>query len=54
MAIDMAEFGFDASEGASPDLIGRVVAWLATSGVAGEWNGHTLDAQSTARDLGLV
>lgn len=54
MAIDMAEFGFDASEGASPDLIGRVVAWLATSGVAGEWNGRTLDAQSTARDLGLV
>jgi NAD(P)-dependent dehydrogenase (short-subunit alcohol dehydrogenase family) len=54
MAIDMAEFGFDASQGASPDLIGRVVAWLATSGVAVEWNGRTLDAQSTARDLGLL
>ena len=54
IAIDMAEFGFDASKGASPELIGRVVAWLATSGVAPEWNGRTLDAQSTARDLGLA
>jgi NAD(P)-dependent dehydrogenase (short-subunit alcohol dehydrogenase family) len=54
MAIDMAEFGFDASEGASPDLIGRVVAWLATSGVAPDWNGRTLEAQTTAIDLGLT
>ena len=53
IAIDMAEFGFDASNGAAPDLIGQVVAWLATSGAAAEWNGRTLDAQSTARDLGL-
>jgi NAD(P)-dependent dehydrogenase (short-subunit alcohol dehydrogenase family) len=54
IAIDMAEFGFDASKGASPDLIGRVVAWLATSGDAAEWNGRTLEAQSRARDLGFA
>ncbi len=54
MAIDMAEFGFDASTGAAPDLIGRVVAWLATSGVAPEWNGRTLEAQPMARELGFT
>jgi NAD(P)-dependent dehydrogenase (short-subunit alcohol dehydrogenase family) len=54
IAIDMAEFGFDASKGASPDLIGRVVAWLATSDAAGEWNGRTLEAQPMARELGFV
>ena len=53
MVIDMAEFGFDASQGASPDLIGRVVAWLATSGTAIEWNGRTLEAQPMARELGF-
>jgi hypothetical protein len=26
ITIDMAEFGFDASKGAAPELIGRVVA----------------------------
>ena len=54
IAIDMAEFGFDASKGASPDLIGQVVAWLASSGVAAEWNGRTLEAQPMARELGFV
>ena len=49
----MAEFGFDASKGAAPELIGRVVAWLATSGKAPEWNGRTLEAQAIAKDLGL-
>ena len=53
IAIDMAEFGFDASKGASPDLIGQVVAWLATSGAAPEWNGRTLEAQPMALELGL-
>jgi NAD(P)-dependent dehydrogenase (short-subunit alcohol dehydrogenase family) len=53
IAIDMAEFGFDASQGASPDLIGQVVAWLATSGDAAEWNGRTLEAQQMARELGF-
>jgi NAD(P)-dependent dehydrogenase (short-subunit alcohol dehydrogenase family) len=54
IAIDMAEFGFDASKGASPDLIGQVVAWLASSGAAAEWNGRTLEAQPMAHELGFV
>jgi NAD(P)-dependent dehydrogenase (short-subunit alcohol dehydrogenase family) len=54
IAIDMAEFGFDASKGASPDLIGQVVAWLASSGAAADWNGRTLEAQPMARELGFV
>jgi NAD(P)-dependent dehydrogenase (short-subunit alcohol dehydrogenase family) len=54
IAIDMAEFGFDASKGAAPDVIGRVVAWLATSGAADEWNGLTLEAQPKARELGFL
>jgi hypothetical protein len=39
ITIDMAEFGFDASKGAAPELIGRVVAELATNDAAAEWNG---------------
>ncbi len=31
IAIDMAEFGFDASAGAPPDVVGAVAAWLVTS-----------------------
>ena len=54
IAIDMAEFGFDASKGAAPDLIGQVVAWLATADHAAGWNGRTLDAQSKARELGFT
>ena len=54
IAIDMAEFGFDAAQGAPPDLIGQVVAWLATSGAAPEWNGRTLEAQDQASELGFV
>jgi NAD(P)-dependent dehydrogenase (short-subunit alcohol dehydrogenase family) len=54
IAIDMAEFGFDSSKGASPELVGRVVAWLATSGAAAEWNGRTLEAQPMARELGFA
>jgi NAD(P)-dependent dehydrogenase (short-subunit alcohol dehydrogenase family) len=53
IAIDMAEFGFDASKGASPDLVGQVVAWLATSGAAPNWNGRTLEAQPMAKELGF-
>ena len=50
IAIDMAEFGFDASKGASPELIGRVVAWLATSGRrAGMERPHARGATDGAR-----
>ena len=53
IAIDMAEFGFDSSSGASPDVIGAVVAWLATSGQAPTYNGKTVDAQPLYAELGL-
>ena len=36
IAIDMAEFGFDASVGAPPDVVGAVAAWLVTSPEAAE------------------
>jgi NAD(P)-dependent dehydrogenase (short-subunit alcohol dehydrogenase family) len=54
IAIDMAEFGFDASKGTPPPTIGAVVAWLATSGAAADWNGKTLDAPRVAGELRLV
>ena len=45
IAIDMAEFGFDASKGIPPSAIGDAVAWLATSGEAAQWNGKTFAAR---------
>jgi len=54
MAADMAEFGFDATNGVAPEVIGRVVAWLATSGDAARWSGRTLEAQPMARELGFM
>lgn len=54
IAIDMADFGFDAAKGAPPELIGRVVAWLATSDTVSDWNGRTLEAQPMARELGFA
>jgi NAD(P)-dependent dehydrogenase (short-subunit alcohol dehydrogenase family) len=53
IAIDMAEFGFDASTGASPDVIGAVAAWLATSPDAASLNGTWIEAQDLCRELGL-
>jgi NAD(P)-dependent dehydrogenase (short-subunit alcohol dehydrogenase family) len=54
MAADMGDFGFDASAGAPPDVIGAVVAWLATDGHAGEWAGRLVPAQELCHDLGLL
>jgi NAD(P)-dependent dehydrogenase (short-subunit alcohol dehydrogenase family) len=54
MAIDMAEYGFDASEMTPPDVIGAVAAWLVRSPDAKERNGQTIDGQQTCRDLGLL
>ena len=31
LAADMGEFGFDASQGAPPDVVGAVAAWLVTT-----------------------
>jgi NAD(P)-dependent dehydrogenase (short-subunit alcohol dehydrogenase family) len=54
IAIDMAEFGFDASLGAPPDVVGAVAAWLATSPDARTHNGQWIEAQEVCRDLGLL
>lgn len=54
MAQDMAEFGFDASAGAPPAVIGAVVAWLATDRSAPEWAGKVVPAQQLCHDLGLL
>jgi NAD(P)-dependent dehydrogenase (short-subunit alcohol dehydrogenase family) len=51
---DMGEFGFDASAGAPPVVIGAVVAWLATDPRAAEWDGGVVPAQQLCADLGLV
>jgi NAD(P)-dependent dehydrogenase (short-subunit alcohol dehydrogenase family) len=51
---DMAEFGFDASSGAPPDVMGAVVAWLVTDPAAAEPNGRNLEAQDVCRELGLL
>jgi NAD(P)-dependent dehydrogenase (short-subunit alcohol dehydrogenase family) len=51
---DMAEFGFDASSGAPPDVVGAVVAWLVTDPAAAEPNGRNLEAQDVCRELGLL
>ena len=54
IAIDMAEFGFDASLGAPPDVVGAVAAWLVTSPDARARNGQWIEAQEVCRDLGLL
>ncbi len=54
MAADMGDFGFDAAAGAPPDVIGAVVAWLATEGHAEEWAGQLVPAQQLCHDLGLL
>ncbi len=53
MAMDMADFGFDSSTGAPPDVVGAVVAWIATDPEAAGPNGRNLEAQDEcrARDL---
>jgi len=54
IAQDMAGFGFDASRGAPPDVVGAVAAWLVTSPEARERNGDWIEAQEVCRDLGLL
>jgi NAD(P)-dependent dehydrogenase (short-subunit alcohol dehydrogenase family) len=54
MVQDMAEFGFDASTGAPPDVVGAVVTWLVTDPAAAEPNGRNLEAQDVCRELGLL
>ena len=54
MAMDMGAFGFDASLGAPPDVVGAVVAWLVTDPEADGMNGANIEAQDFCRDRGLV
>jgi len=54
MVQDMAEFGFDASTGAPPAVVGTVVAWLVTDPTAVEPNGRNIEAQDVCRELGLL
>jgi NAD(P)-dependent dehydrogenase (short-subunit alcohol dehydrogenase family) len=54
IALDMAEFGFSASSGAPPDVVGAVAAWLATAPDARERNGQWVEAQEVCRELRLL
>jgi NAD(P)-dependent dehydrogenase (short-subunit alcohol dehydrogenase family) len=54
MAMDMGAFGFDASQGAPPDVVGAVVAWLVTDPEAETMNGVNIEAQDFCRERGLV
>ena len=54
MAQDMGEFGFDASAGAPPDVIGAVVAWLATNPAVREWAGRVVPGQQLCHEQGLL
>ncbi len=54
ITIDMAEFGFDASAGAPPDVVGAVAAWLVTAPGARARNGEWIEAQALCKELGLL
>jgi len=70
MAQDMGGFGFDASLGAPPDVVGAVVAWLVANPGAAEdameetasppppmrsaREGRNIEAQEVCRNLGLL
>ena len=54
IAIDMAEFGFDANAGAPADVVGAMTAWLVTSPDARALNGAWLEAQDKCRELRLL
>jgi NAD(P)-dependent dehydrogenase (short-subunit alcohol dehydrogenase family) len=59
MAQDMGQFSFDASGAAPPDVVGAVVAWIATDpdaaeARAGQTDGRAIESQDTCRELGLL
>ena len=54
IAIDMGAFGFDASKGAPPAVVGAVVAWLVTTPEGRALNGTWVEAQEKCRELGLL
>ena len=54
MIQDMGDFGFDASTGAPPALIGKVCVWLLESPDADALNGQNIEAQELADELNLL
>ena len=54
MIQDMGSFGFDASSGAPPAIVGKVCRWLLESPDADALNGQTIEAQDLCSDLGLL
>jgi NAD(P)-dependent dehydrogenase (short-subunit alcohol dehydrogenase family) len=58
MAQDMGSFGFDSSTGAPPDVVGAVVAWIATDSEAAEQHvetdGRNFEAQDICKELNLL
>ena len=54
LALDMGEFGFDASRGAPAAVVGAVAAWLVTAPEARTLNGQWIEAQPKCRELGLL
>jgi NAD(P)-dependent dehydrogenase (short-subunit alcohol dehydrogenase family) len=50
---DMAKFGI-ANTGAPPEVVARVVGWLATSDEAPAFNGKTIEAQFFCHDRKLL
>lgn len=59
MAQDMGRFGWQASAGAPPDVVGAVVAWLVTNPDEAEahfssQDGRCFEAQDVCRELGLL
>jgi NAD(P)-dependent dehydrogenase (short-subunit alcohol dehydrogenase family) len=54
ITVDMAEFGFDASRGAPPDVVGAVAAWLVSAPEARDRSGQWIEAQEVCRDLHLL
>ncbi len=54
MAMDMAGFGFDASQAAPPEVVGEVVRWLVESPLAARINGQNVEAQDACAQLQLI
>jgi NAD(P)-dependent dehydrogenase (short-subunit alcohol dehydrogenase family) len=54
LAQDMAAFGFDASKGAPPIVIGKVCAWLCDAPEADALDGTTVQGQELCAELGLL
>lgn len=51
---DMAEFGFDATGGAPPAVMGAVVAWIAQDPIAAGNTGDLFESQEVCHRLGLL